>query len=54
MEVWGGERGGWVTCDARELMGRVWKEIRKEWETFIPDAVFSLGNGRRVCFWKDI
>ena len=28
--------------------------IRKEWESFFPSTFFSLGNGRRVRFWKDI
>ena len=31
----------------------VWQEIRKEWEAFLPDTFCSLGNGRRVRFWKD-
>ena len=32
---------------------RVWKEIRKEWKAFLPSTFCSLGNGRRVFFWKD-
>ena len=28
--------------------------IRKEWETILPNVVFSVGNDKRVCFWKDI
>ena len=31
----------------------MWKEIRKEWDTTISHSVFSLGNGRRLRFWKD-
>ena len=31
----------------------VWKEIRKEWESFSPTTMCSVRNGRRVQFWKD-
>ena len=31
----------------------VWKEIRKEWESFFPNTMCSVGNGRRVHLWKD-
>ena len=30
------------------------KEIRKEGNTVIPHVVFSLGNGRKLRFWKDV
>ena len=30
------------------------KEIRKEWPGFFQNAVFSLGDGRRINFWKDV
>ena len=50
----GEERGGWVSCAFRGASGiSVWKEIRKEWDIVFPHAVFSLGNGRRMHFWKD-
>ena len=28
-------------------------EIRKKWDTVSALSTFSLGNGRRLCFWKD-
>ena len=31
----------------------LWKDIRKEWLTFSQNSVSSLGNGRRLGFWKD-
>ena len=30
-----------------------WKEIRKKWPFMKDKFVFSVGNGRRVRFWKD-
>ena len=46
----GETNGGWHTCDLRGSYGiSLWKEIRKEFQ----NAVFSLGDGRRVNFWKD-
>ena len=46
---------GWHTSDLREGFGTsLWKEIRKEWPSFSQNAVFSLGDGRRINFWKDI
>ena len=51
----GEERGGWVSCAFRGAFGTsFWKEIREEWDTIFPLAVFSLGNGRRLLFWKDV
>ena len=32
----------------------MWKEIRKEWDTTISHSAFSLRNGRRLRFWKDV
>ena len=50
----GEERGGWCSADSRDAYGSgVWKEIRKEWDTVSTLAAFSLGNGRRLRFWKD-
>ena len=31
----------------------LWKDIRKEWLTFSQNSISSLGNGRRLGFWKD-
>ena len=30
-----------------------WKEIRKEGSLMQNKVVFSVGNGRKVKFWKD-
>ena len=32
----------------------LWKEIRKEGSLLSNNIVFSMGNGRKVRFWKDI
>ena len=46
---------GWHTRDLRGSYGTsLWKEIRKEWPSFFQNAVFSLGDIRRINFWKDI
>ena len=51
----GEERGEWCSCKGKSSFGiGAWKEIRKGWETFLPNTIFSLGDGRRVHFWKDI
>ena len=50
----GEERGGWCSTNSRDAYGSgVWKEIRKEWDIVSAFAAFSLGNGRRLRFWKD-
>ena len=47
--------GGWNTGDIRGGYGiGLWKDIRKEWHTLSQNVVFSLGDGRRLRFWKDI
>ena len=46
--------GGWHTRDIRGCYGTsLWKEISKEWLFFSQNAVFTLGDGRRINFWKD-
>ena len=51
----GEEVGGWCTLDCRGgYSTSFWKDIRKELDTFLSHVVFSIGNGRRICFWKDI
>ena len=48
------EAGGWFTRDIRGGYGTgLWKDISKEWLTFSQNAISSLGNGRRLGFWKD-
>ena len=47
--------GGWNTGDLRGGYGTgLWKDIRKGWHTLFQNVVFSLGDGRRLRFWKDI
>ena len=47
--------GGWHTHDLRGGYGTsLWKEIRKEWLGFLQNAVFALGDGRRINFWNDV
>ncbi|KAL6331818.1 hypothetical protein AAG906_020162 [Vitis piasezkii] len=51
----GEEEGGWGSREVRESYGvGFWKEIRKEGALMQNKVVFSVGNGRRVKFWKDI
>ena len=48
------EVGAMCSCASRGAYRKsVWKEI-KECDTIFPHAVFSLGNSRRLCFWKDV
>ena len=50
----GEEEGGWCTREVREGFGvGFWKEIRKEGSLLQNKVVFSMGDGRRVKFWKD-
>ena len=50
----GEKDGGWNTSDIRGGYGTgLWKDIRKEWLTFSQNTTSSLGNGRRLGFWKD-
>ena len=49
----GEETGGWYTCDVRGGYSTgLWEDIKKDWLAFSQNAVFSLGNGRKLCFWK--
>ncbi|RVX12073.1 Protein detoxification 45, chloroplastic [Vitis vinifera] len=49
------ERGGWSTRGVREGYGvGLWKEISKEGLLLLNNVSFSVGNGKRVRFWKDI
>ena len=46
---------GWHTYDIRGGFGvGLWKEIRKERPLFLQNVAFSLGDGRRISFWKHI
>ena len=47
--------GGWHTSVIRGSYGTsLWKEISKEWLSFSQSAVFVLGDGRRIKFWRDV
>ena len=51
---YGEDSGGCCSCKVRGPYGTgVWKEIRKEWESFFPNTMCSAGNGRMVRLWKD-
>ena len=46
--------GGWHTRDVKGSYGTsLWKEISKEWLFLSQNAVFVLGDGRRINFWRD-
>ena len=50
----GEDSRGWCSGTVRGPFGTgVWKEIREEWKTFSLTTLCSVGNGRRVRFWKD-
>ncbi|KAL6321191.1 hypothetical protein AAG906_015535 [Vitis piasezkii] len=51
-----GEEGGrWISREIREGYGvGLWKEIRKEGVLMLKNVSFTVGDGRRVKFWKDI
>ena len=49
------ERGGWRTRGVREGYGvGLLKEISKEVLLLLNNVSFSVGDGKRVRFWKDI
>ncbi|RVW95824.1 50S ribosomal protein L21, mitochondrial [Vitis vinifera] len=46
--------GGWCTCGGREGYGvGLWKEISKEGLLLLNNVSYSVGDGKRVRFWKD-
>ena len=47
--------GGWSSRNVRGgYRTSCWKEIRKEWETLVPNVRFLVENGRSgVNFWMD-
>ncbi|RVW30368.1 hypothetical protein CK203_097914 [Vitis vinifera] len=52
---YGEEEGGWISCEVREGYGvGLWKEIRKEGVLLFKNVSFTVGDGRRLKFWKDI
>ncbi|XP_034710620.1 uncharacterized protein LOC117933367 [Vitis riparia] len=52
---YGEEGGGWISREVREGYGvGLWKEIRKEGVLMFKKVSFTVGDSRRVKFWKDI
>lgn len=46
--------GGWCSKEARGNYGvGLWKAIRLFWELISTKTSFSVGNRRRVKFWRD-
>ena len=46
---------GWSSRGVREGYGvGLWKEIGKEGSLLLNNVSFSMGDGKRVRFWKDI
>uniref|UniRef100_A0A2N9GKR1 Reverse transcriptase domain-containing protein n=1 Tax=Fagus sylvatica TaxID=28930 RepID=A0A2N9GKR1_FAGSY len=46
--------GGWCSKDTRGPYGvSLWKNIRKEWESFLKHLFLQVGNGERIRFWRD-
>ena len=55
IDKFGVEEGGWCLREVRGAYGvRVWKAIRKDWESICSRSYFIVGNGRKVKFWKDL
>ena len=52
---YGEEEGGWRSYVARGSYGvGLWKPIRRGWDVLGDNLVYSVGNGRRVRFWKEM
>ena len=48
------EKYGWQSCEVRGSFGvGLWKAIKRDWDVIGSNMVYSVGNGRRVRFWKD-
>ena len=51
---YGVDNGGWFTKNGRGAFGvGLWKDINKEATMLKRFCKFVVGDGRRVCFWKD-
>ncbi|KAG2674144.1 hypothetical protein I3760_13G121400 [Carya illinoinensis] len=51
---YGREMGSWCSKEGRGSYGvRLWKFIQKGWDSFASNTRLSLGDGRRIRFWKD-
>lgn len=46
--------GGWTSKTVKGTHGcSLWKEIRARWEKFILHLHSTVGDGKRVRFWRD-
>jgi hypothetical protein len=46
--------GGWCSKEVRGSYGvSLWKNIRREWESFLDKIYMQVGNGVRIRFWHD-
>jgi hypothetical protein len=46
--------GGWCSKECRGPYGvGLWKNIRKEWESFSKHLYMEVGNGMKIRFWHD-
>jgi hypothetical protein len=51
---YGSLRGGWSSKEVRGPYGvGLWKNIRREWESFSSKIYMQVGNGVRIRFWHD-
>ena len=51
---YGNLEGDWCSKEVRGGYGvGLWKTIRKLWDVISSKLSFSVGNGKRIKFWKD-
>jgi hypothetical protein len=51
---YGCDWGGWTSRDVTSSYGvRIWKCIRRGWDSFSRFTRFDIGNGTKVRFWLD-
>jgi hypothetical protein len=47
--------GGWCSLEPTAVFGlRVWKNIRKGWDSFSRFTRFVVGDGSKISFWHDL
>jgi len=46
---------GWCSLKPAVAFGvRVWKNIRKGWDSFSIFTIFVVGDGSKISFWHDL